>query len=59
MEADNGYIITGYIGPYSTGEDNITIEKIDNTGNRIWLKTYGGNYRDSGRCIEYLWEGKA
>ena len=51
-KADDGYIVIGYIGPYGTGEGNITVEKIDNLGNRIWLKTYGGDYSDAGVWID-------
>jgi len=51
-EADDGYIVTGYIGPYGTGEGDITVEKIDTLGNRVWLKKYGGNYSDSGVWID-------
>ena len=51
-KADDGYIVTGYIGPYGTGEGDIIVEKIDNIGNRIWLKNYGGDYSDAGVWID-------
>lgn len=51
-KTDDGYLVTGYIGPYGSGEGDILLEKIDDSGNRIWMKTYGGKYSDAGIWID-------
>ena len=49
---DNGFLTTGYIGPYGAGEGKILVERIDNLGNRVWLKIYQGKNGDAGIWID-------
>ncbi len=51
-KTSDGYIITGYIGAYGTGEGDIIVEKIDKSVNRVWIKTYGGKYDDASIWID-------
>jgi len=51
-KTDDSYLVTGYIGPFGTGEGDILVEKIDNSSNRVWMKTYGGDYSDAGIWID-------
>jgi len=51
-KSDDGYLITGYIGAYGTGEGDILVEKINNMGNRVWMKIYGGCYGDAGIWVD-------
>ena len=51
-KADDGYIVTGYIGQYGAGDGNITVERINENLERVWLKEYGGEYSDSGVWID-------
>ena len=44
--------MAGYIGTYGSGDGNITVEKIDISGNRGWLEIYGSNYGDAGVWID-------
>jgi len=53
VKTDDGYIVTGYIGQYGAGEGNITVEKIDKNGERVWYKEYGGDYSDAGVWIDH------
>lgn len=50
VQLDDGFIIVGYIGPY--GSDNCYIEKIDNQGDRIWVKIIGDEFSDAGVWID-------
>jgi hypothetical protein len=49
---DSGYILTGYSTSFSTGgSKDIYVVKIDNIGNEIWSKTFGGDGLDVGMSI--------
>jgi hypothetical protein len=48
VKTEDGYLITGYIGEYGTGEGDILLEEIDKSINRKWMKVYGGDYGDAG-----------
>lgn len=51
LETMNGdYVITGYSSPGIYGFADLRILKIDNGGNLIWDKQFGGNDYDEGYC---------
>jgi hypothetical protein len=49
--ADGNYFLIGYSRSYSSGDSDILLMKIDQSGNQMWMKTYGGNGNDEGRDI--------
>ncbi|MGD9379557.1 MAG: T9SS type A sorting domain-containing protein [candidate division WOR-3 bacterium] len=54
--SDGGYIITGYSQPGTTHED-VYLVKIDDSGNTVWAKTYGGAEDDCGYCVQQTDDG--
>jgi hypothetical protein len=52
VQTDDGYVAVGYMGEYGTGEGDILVEKIDSSVNRVWMKSYGGDYGDAGIWID-------
>lgn len=52
---DNGYIVTGQTNSYGAGNGDILILKLDNMGNILWQKAYGGvNWEHPVSIIETL-----
>ncbi len=51
IETSDGYIIGGYTESYGNGDADFWIIKVDENGNEIWNKTYGGNRTDFGMDI--------
>ena len=49
--ADGGYVIIGKTKGTDSGEDDVIVVKVDEDGNEIWTKTYGGDLDDSGNAI--------
>lgn len=49
---DSGFIITGYTSSYGFGNMDVYLLKINQNGDTIWTKTFGGNQNDLGFCIE-------
>ena len=48
---DDGYIITGQSGSFSTNDIDLMLLKIDHSGNELWHRIDGGNQRDFGSDI--------
>ncbi len=48
---DGNYFLIGYSQSYGGGDLDILLQKIDPSGNQIWLKTYGGFGNDYARDI--------
>ena len=43
QSTDGNYIISGYTYSFGAGNYDFIIAKLDSDGNRVWVKTYGGN----------------
>lgn len=50
--ADGGYILTGRVMFNFTNGDDIWLIKTDSEGNKIWEKTFGGEYNDGGWSVK-------
>ena len=48
---DGGYIVAGNTWSFGNGEDDVYLIKIDDNGNKIWQKTYGGSDYDEAYAI--------
>jgi hypothetical protein len=48
---DGNYFIIGYSQSYGGGDMDVLLLKVDQDGNQIWQKTYGGNGNDQGQDI--------
>jgi len=54
---DGGFIIVGNTFDYNAGRNNIYLVKINNTGDTVWTKTYGGESEDYGRSVQQTSDG--
>ena len=48
---DNGFIITGTTTSYGAGLYDVFVAKVDENGDSIWFKNFGGPYVDSGYSV--------
>jgi hypothetical protein len=44
---NNGYLLGGSTTSFGEGDNDIWLVRVDNTGNQIWNKTYGGQERET------------
>lgn len=52
VETDDGcYLVVGYTQSFGASSYDVFVMKIDANGDSLWLKTYGGDYNESGRRI--------
>jgi uncharacterized repeat protein (TIGR01451 family) len=56
---DGGYAILGRTKNTSTGRDDVLLVRIDENGNQLWSKNYGGPADDRGTSIVALPDGFA
>jgi len=54
---DGCYMIAGGFAPVDQYWDDVCLLKIDENGNEIWMKLYGGNDRDCANAIIQLSDG--
>ena len=54
---DNGYAIAGYTFSKSAGGYNLLIMKLDQQGNKIWDKTFGGDDFDIANSLIQTTDG--
>ncbi|MCH8903732.1 MAG: gliding motility-associated C-terminal domain-containing protein [Bacteroidetes bacterium] len=48
---DSGFLVTGYEKYVGAGGKDVVLMKIDNIGNLLWVKTYGGVLDDEAQSI--------
>lgn len=56
-EIEEGYIIGGYTDSFGAGKTDVWLIKIDEKGNEIWNKTFGGKNLDGGQSIQQTADG--
>lgn len=54
---DGGYILAGGTWSFGGGKSNVWLIRIDNTGKKLWSKTFGGNGGDYAQSIEPTSDG--
>ncbi|KPK63713.1 hypothetical protein AMJ83_05805 [candidate division WOR_3 bacterium SM23_42] len=51
LALDDGYLLLGYTTSYGEGSKDVYLVRIDEDGNDIWSKTYGGKSWDVGTAM--------
>jgi len=54
---DNGYIVCGSSVVYGVGTGYIWLIKTDTDGNKLWVKTFGGEQLDEGYSVQQTTDG--
>ncbi|MGC8766066.1 MAG: hypothetical protein ACP5QT_09330 [Brevinematia bacterium] len=54
---DGGYIVAGWTDSFGAGSADFYIIKLDSNGNKVWEKTYGGEYYDWASSIQQTKDG--
>ena len=54
---DGGYVLTGYTYSYGSGENDVLVMKLNQTGEAQWTKVYGGSADDYGLSIQETSDG--
>jgi hypothetical protein len=54
---DGGYIITGSTSAAGTGNQDILLLKTDERGNKLWSKSFGGQFPDTGNQVKQTADG--
>jgi len=49
--ADGGYILAGTTGISGEDAENVLVAKLDEGGDQVWSRTFGGSESDFGNCI--------
>jgi predicted secreted protein len=56
--SDGGYVMAGSTGSFGAGQLDVWVLKLDENGNVIWEKTYGGTGYDSALSIQQTSDGR-
>ncbi len=48
---DGGYVLAGYTWSKGAGREDVWVIKLDENGDIVWDKTFGGSNEDVARCI--------
>ena len=54
---DGGYIIAGYGTSFGAGGYDFYLVKTDDSGDTLWIRTYGGSSDDFGYCVQQITDG--
>ncbi len=54
---DGGYIVAGETNSFGAGSTDFYVIKLDQNGNKVWEKTFGGSNRDVAFSIQQTGEG--
>jgi len=52
-----GYIVVGTTYSFGAGESDIWVLRLDDDGNILWQKSYGGSSFDFGTCVRQIADG--
>ncbi|PMQ02381.1 MAG: hypothetical protein CBR30_01695 [Dictyoglomus sp. NZ13-RE01] len=55
--SDGGYIVAGYTYSFGAGWSDVYILKLDENGNLLWQKTFGGSSDDEANSIQQTSDG--
>ncbi len=55
--SDGGYIVAGYTGSKGNGDLDVWLMKLDETGNEIWDRTFGGAFEEKANSVQQTSEG--
>jgi uncharacterized delta-60 repeat protein len=55
--SDGGYIVAGYTYSFGAGKRDVYVIKLDENGNKLWEKTYGGSDYDDAWSIQQTTDG--
>jgi len=48
---DGGYIVTGFTTSYGAGDEDAFLFKLDQSGNLLWSKNYGGQLKERAKSV--------
>jgi hypothetical protein len=54
---DDGCVIVGSTTTWGAGSDDALLMKLDDDGNTLWIRTYGGMNRDEAQAVECVNDG--